>query len=207
MAPDSEYGVETPLVKRRLRADARRNRDRLLIVADQVFASRGPGASTEDIARAAGVGIGTLFCHFPTKEALPEAVFVARLEHLAQVGDHLASSDDAGAAFATFFRQIVGEAQTKLIVAEALASAGVDLAHAAADTKRAFTLALERLLRRAQAAGAVRADIGLGEVVALIVGASRAVQHLGSDASGQARTIQVFLDGLAVHDPPTAART
>jgi AcrR family transcriptional regulator len=62
-----------------MRADARRNRERLLSAADLVFAERGPGASTEEVARRAGVGIGTVFRHFPTKESLLEAVFVDRL--------------------------------------------------------------------------------------------------------------------------------
>ena len=69
-------------MSRTLRADARRNRARLLEVADRVFTERGVGAPTEEVARAAGVGIGTVFRHFPTKEALLEAVYVARLRRL-----------------------------------------------------------------------------------------------------------------------------
>jgi AcrR family transcriptional regulator len=188
--------VVTPVVKP-LRADARRNRDRLLVVAEDVFGSRGPGASTEDIARAAGVGIGTLFRHFPTKETLLEAVFVARLEHLTEDAQRLSSAADAGEAFASFFSQIISESRTKLPLAAALAAAGVDLTHVAADTKRAFNAALERLLVRAQEAGAVRSDIGIRELLVLIVGASHAVQHTGNDRELEAQAIRVVLDGLA----------
>src|SRR5579859_7375871 len=119
VTPDTQYGVAAPVVKR-LRADARRNRDRLLAVAEDIFARRGLVASTDDIARAAGVGIGTLFRHFPTKEALLEAVFVARLQHLTEDARRLSSGDDPGEAFATFFAQIITESRTKLPLATAL---------------------------------------------------------------------------------------
>ena len=117
VTPDSEYGVQTPLVKG-LRADARRNRARLLAVAEDVFATRGTSASTEDIAAAAGVGIGTLFRHFPTKEALLEAVFVERLRCLADDANRLANAPDAGQAFFVFFRSVLNQARGKSAIAD-----------------------------------------------------------------------------------------
>jgi AcrR family transcriptional regulator len=203
VTPDSEYGVVTPVVKR-LRTDARRNRDRLLAVAEDVFATRGPAASTEDIARAAGVGIGTLFRHFPTKEALLEAVFVARLQHLTDEAQQLNAADDPGQAFATFFSQIITASRSKLPLATALAAAGVDLTYTAGDTKRAFTSALQRLLVRAQEAGAVRSDISIRELLALIVGTSHAVQHTAEDRELQAQLVRIVLDGLGagMHSAP-----
>jgi AcrR family transcriptional regulator len=200
LAPNPQYGVETPLVKR-LRADARRNRARLLAAAQDVFASQGIAASTEDIARAAGVGIGTLFRHFPTKEALLEAVFVARLEQLADQARQSADADDPGAAFELFFSQIIAEARTRLSQVDALSLAGVDVSCAAADAKHDFNAALQQLLTRAQTAGAVRADIGLSELLALIVGTSRAVQFAADDGATEARTVRVVLDGLAARQP------
>jgi hypothetical protein len=80
---------------------------------------------------------------------------------------------------------------------DALALAGIDLTHAAADAKRDLNVALGELLARAQQAGAVRADVGLSEVLALIVGIVRAVQQAGSDAALEARLVGVVLDGLA----------
>jgi len=197
--------VETPVVKR-LRADARRNRERLLAVADEVLAKNGPSASTEDIARAAGVGIGTLFRHFPTKEALLEAVFVARLRQLTAQAEQLASAADPGAAFETFFRQIIAEARTKLTLADALASAGIDLKHAAGESKPNLTAAIERLLARAQQVGSVRSDIGTAELLALIVGTSRAVQQLGDRPEVESRMVRVVLDGLSGPRAATALR-
>jgi AcrR family transcriptional regulator len=191
--------VDTPVVKP-LRADARRNRERLLAVAQDVFARQGTSASTEDIAHAAGVGIGTLFRHFPTKEALLHAVLLARLRQLTDQADQLSRADDPGAAFEAFFTQVIAEARTRQSQVEALSLAGIDLSVGAADVKADFNAALERLLSRAQVAGAVRADIGLAELLALIVGTSRAVQFGGDDPQMEARTVRVVLDGLSARE-------
>jgi AcrR family transcriptional regulator len=181
-----------------MRADARRNRARLLAVAEEVFATRGVDASTEDIARAAGVGIGTLFRHFPTKEALLEAVFVDRLRRLADQADQLTAAADPGQAFFDFFSDVIEQARSKSAIGDALADAGVDLDHTAADVKHALRAALDRLLTRAQQAGSVRADVTIAELLALLLGASRAVQHMGGDRVQKDRIVQVILDGLRV---------
>lgn len=190
-----------------MRADARRNRDRLLQAADHVFSAQGPTAATEDIARAAGVGIGTLFRHFPTKEALLAAVFTARLRQLADQADQLGSADDPAAAFATFFRHVIAEARTRLTLVDALAGAGIDLSAGAGigEAKRDLNAALQQLLRRAQQAGRVRPDVGFEEVLALIVGTARAVQAGDCDPASESRIVGVVLDGLAVHPPQMRA--
>jgi AcrR family transcriptional regulator len=143
--------VETPLVKGR-RADARRNRARLLAAAEDVFAAAGPDASTERIAAAAGVGIGTLFRHFPTKESLLEAVFVERLNRLIDEAAELAGAADAGSAFFTFFRSVLEQAHSKGAIADALEHAGVDLKHSMAEVKARLNERMERLLVQAQRA-------------------------------------------------------
>jgi AcrR family transcriptional regulator len=176
-----------------LRADARRNRAALLDAAEAVFAASGPAASTEDVARAAGVGIGTLFRHFPTKEALLEAVYLARLHRLSEQAAALADADDPGTAFFDYFRTVVEESRTKTALTKALAEAGVDPSAAAAGM--GFHGAFERLLVRAQQAGAVRADIGVPDMIALLVGASHAVEH-ATDGAVRDRTIAIVIDGL-----------
>lgn len=180
---------------RPLRADARRNRARVLAAAEEVFAAAGTGASTEEIARRAGVGIGTVFRHFPTKEALLEAVFLGRLERLADEARGLAGADDPGAAFFGFFQRVVDHAATKNAFADALAEGGIDLADATTEVGRDLQDALAVLLERAQAAGAVRSDVGVPELKALLVGASRALE-LADDPAVRARTVRVVLDGL-----------
>jgi len=179
-------------LSRPLRADARRNRARLLDVADQVFTERGVGASTEEIARAAGVGIGTVFRHFPTKEALLAAVLAARLERLAAEAEALAADPDPGAALDQLVRVVVGHARAKNAYADAL---GGDISGVKEEVRGRLRDAVAALLARAQAAGAVRAELRPADLMALLVGASRAVEHT-ADAPARERVLGVVLAGL-----------
>jgi hypothetical protein len=103
---------------------------------------------------------------------------------------------DAGEAFFTFFRHVLDQTRSKTAIADALASAGVDLEHTAADLKPYLRSALEHLLTRAQQVGAVRDDISIVELLAVLLGASRAIEHVGDDRAVAERTITVMLDGL-----------
>jgi len=179
-----------------LRADARRNRARVLEAAEVIFATKGTSASTEEIAREAGVGIGTVFRHFPTKEALLEAIVVGRLQRLAEAAGSFATEGEPGEAFFGFFTRAVDQSATKIALADALAEAGVDVERAASQVGTDLRQALGTLLSRAQRAGAVRSDVGVSDVIALLVGASRAAEHAGWDPEVQARTVTVVLDGL-----------
>ena len=184
-----------------MRADARRNHDRLLEVADTVFAERGVSATSDEIARAAGVGIGTLFRHFPTKEALLTAVYRQRLWRLAAQAGELTTAQDPGATFFDYFRTVVEQSGQKAAIADALAEAGVDVRAAAGVPQ--FRDAFEVLLRRAQEAGAVRPDVSVGELIALLVGATRAVQQADSDQA-RTRIVTIVLDGLRTRPAPVA---
>jgi AcrR family transcriptional regulator len=205
MAADGPSTTELsgPGAAKPLRADARRNRARVLEAADAVFANKGPSASTEEVAERAGVAIGTVFRHFPTKQALLEAVIVDRLGRLASEAAALADADDPEAAFFAFFAHWVELAATKHALADALANAGVNVkaveschARVVGDLHRA----VDTLLTRAQRAGAVRDDIRLRELIVLLIGASRAAEHAAQDTDLQARTLAVVFDGLR---PPT----
>jgi AcrR family transcriptional regulator len=179
-----------------MRADAARNRAKVLEAADQVFAAKGPGVSTEEIAQAAGVGIGTVFRHFPTKEALLEAVFVARLEDLAGSLRAAADAPDPGRAFEEQVRRIVDQSPSKNALTDALAAAGADLQGVRATTGGQVSQALGLLLRRAQEARAVRADVDVPTLIALLVGAAHGVEHAGDDPRRRARVTAVLLAGL-----------
>jgi AcrR family transcriptional regulator len=181
---------------RPLRADAARNRARILDTAIEVFTTKGVSASTEEIAAQAGVGIGTVFRHFPTKEALLEEVFVASLRNLAARARGLATAEDAGAAFYELFAEMVGRSAAKTMLVDALSRAGVDVMQARSRDGQEVLAALEVLLTRAQRAAAVRPDIRVSELVALLVGISRATEHSGGDPEIQARTLAVVFDGL-----------
>ncbi|MFC5955668.1 TetR/AcrR family transcriptional regulator [Streptomyces pratens] len=182
-----------------LRSDAQRNRARILTAAEEVFASGGPSASTEDIARRAGVAVGTVFRHFPTKAALIEAVFVNRLGTLTREAGTAIEGRDAGAAFFSFFELLVRQSAVKHAFTDAM-SDGDDSVKAvwAAVTAASDRLsdAVGRLLSRAQRSGAVRADVTASDVIGLMIGAARAAEHVGGGDASRARVLAVVKDGL-----------
>jgi AcrR family transcriptional regulator len=191
-APDAS------ITDRPLRADALRNRGRVLEAAEAVFAAKGASASTEEIARRAGVGIGTLFRHFPTKEALIGAIVIARVRRLADAADAFAASPDPAAAFAAFFGYMAEEMAAKRAFTNLLADGFVDVRAANPGVVERLLRAIEVLLARAQRVGAVRDDVGLAEVTALLAGASRAAEYAGEDRALRSRAVAIVLDGLAV---------
>ncbi|MGI5243694.1 TetR/AcrR family transcriptional regulator [Dactylosporangium sp. CA-139066] len=177
-----------------LRADARRNRARVLEAAEEVFAAEGVGAPTEAVARRAGVGIGTVFRHFPTKEALLEAVLVERMRGLVEHARRAAGDADAGGALFGFLEHIVEQSASKNAYADALAGAGVDVSGVFAGVRDELFAAVEALVLRARDAGAVRPDVGPVEVIAVVVGASHAARWAPQPA--RALAVAVVLDGL-----------
>ncbi|GII84486.1 TetR family transcriptional regulator [Sphaerisporangium siamense] len=195
-APDGPGGPSGVAAERPLRADARRNRARVLRAADAVFAAKGAGASTEEVAREAGVGIGTVFRHFPTKEALLTAVLVDRLRRLADEAEAQADAEDPGGAFFRFFARVVDQGRTKNTFTDLLRQAGVDVRAETAAYGARVSAAVAGLLVRAQRAGAVREDAGVAEVLALMAGAARAAEHAAFDDEVRARALAIVFDGL-----------
>ena len=178
------------------RADARTNRARILDVAEEVFGAGGESASTEEVARRAGVGIATVFRHFPTKAVLLEAVLVRRFDRLRTQAEQLLDAPEPGPAFFDLFGRLVGDAATKIAIAEALLEAGGAEDGDAARASTALRQVVGALLGRAQRAGAVRADVELPEVYALLVGTSRAAAHGRLDPEVTQRMLAVVFDGL-----------
>jgi AcrR family transcriptional regulator len=187
--------MSTPGMPRRV--DARANRGRILDVAEEVFGAGGESASTEEVARLAGVGIATVFRHFPTKAALLQAVLVRRFERLREQAEALLDDEEPGSAFYTFFRHLVADAATKIAIGEALLDAGGDGDGEAFQASNGLRRAVGALLERAQRAGAVREDVELPEVYALLVGMSRAAAYAGLDDEVTARALAIVFDGLA----------
>ncbi|MGW7381482.1 TetR/AcrR family transcriptional regulator [Streptomyces sp. NPDC054794] len=185
--------------ERPLRADAARNRARLLDVATEVFTSRGVGVPTEEIARAAGVGIGTLFRHFPTKEVLLEAVMVRRLETMAAQTARLAAESEPAEAFFGCFRLLIDQSAGKNDFVQALAAAGVDVHSALRESSTTIRAQLEKLLAGAQRAGAVRPELSLPELLALLAGTGAAMEQLAADPAARERVLEVVFDGLRPH--------
>ncbi|WP_345434577.1 helix-turn-helix domain-containing protein [Actinoallomurus vinaceus] len=182
---------------RELRADARRNRERVLQIAQQLFARDGLGVSLDEIARRAGVGPGTVHRHFPTKEALYLAVATDQIEQLVEEAKALATTDDPAALFTLLSRMMASGAENAA-VKSALAAAEFDLRTAAPDVAADLTRGVTDLLDRAHAAGAVRHDLTVEELMALVAGAFAAIRHAGAETSHErsAHIAQIILDGL-----------
>jgi len=168
-----------------LRADARRNRARVLDAAAVAFAAEGPAVPLDEIARRAGVGAGTVYRHFPTKEALLQAVLTDRLEALLAEAQTALAATDPGAAFFEYFDTMVTSAEDKMDLADALARQGIDVMAATRDVGSALKQALGELLRRAQEAGAVRTDVGIEDLHAVVVGAVAAARSVAAGDAGR----------------------
>lgn len=177
-----------------LRADARRNRTRVLEAAEQVFDAQGSTASTEEIARLAGVGIGTVFRHFPTKADLLTAIMKARRERVTAEAERLASDGEAGTAFFEFCTSLVEQAAEQKTMVDLLLGAGFDFQ--ADKPIQGLQGAVDRLLRRAQEAGTVRPEVGTPEVIALLVGTCQAALNAGWDKELRDRTLDIIFAGL-----------
>ena len=187
------------MADRPLRADAQRNRDKVLRAAQDAFAASGYGVPLDEIAAMAGVGPGTVYRHFPSKEELFEAVVTARLGDLIAVARGLASDPDPGQAFFGFLGRFRQEAAAKRDLPDAIAIPGSlqDELHAALDV----------LLRRAQHAGAVRADVTTQDLTALLKGLLRTINDLPPGTGDQGRTdrlLTVVTDGLRPRDDQTS---
>jgi AcrR family transcriptional regulator len=185
-----------PLGERRLRADAQRNRDRILEVARETFTQEGLNVPVDLIAERANVGVGTLYRHFPTKEALASAILASRLESLIGEAEQLEQSPDPGDAFFGFLRLMAERSSADMALADAFTEAGYDVKSGSAQFKDRLLEALGRMLRRAQAAGAVRADLTASDVLALMAASCMATGRFGLSGADRDRVLGVVFDGL-----------
>ena len=184
-------------MNRPLRADAQRNRERVLAVAKEAFTADGLAVSMPEIARRAGVGVGTIYRQFPTKEALFEAIVVEDLRTMVERARALEAADDPGEAFFAFLTGAAEEGADNGAFKEALAGAGIDLGAAKSATEKELYDVAGHLLERAQQAGQVRADVSLTDVFALLSGVlSSTDRRQGKEPLR--RLLAVVSDGLRV---------
>ena len=184
--------LPSDLLQRPKRADARRNYDKLLAAAAEAFAEDGSEASLEDIARRAGVGIGTLYRNFPTRHALLEAVYIGEVQEMARVADELESLAPWD-ALETWLRRYVRFAGTKRVLAEEMLTTSDRESEVFVACRSAVSEAGERLLRRAQDAGVARPDAVIGDVARMIYGISAIPV---ADPGQIERILDIALDGL-----------
>src|ERR1700687_4467399 len=183
---------------RRPRADAVRNRERVLKAAKAVFSAGGPERSREAVRSRAGVGIGTLYRHFPTREALFEAVYRREVQQLGDLAEQLKSEAKPVEALRRWLRSNVEFVATKKGMSAALALAVHGSSELYAYTFDRLTKAVGALLDRAVAAGEIRSDISPEDVLRTLVGMCYMHDQPGWQNS-VLRMVDVFVDGLRVH--------
>jgi AcrR family transcriptional regulator len=190
-------GAGEAAAARPLRADAVRNRARILEAANEAFAAEGLGVPIDTIAERAGVGVGTMYRHFPTKEALGAAILTTKVEGLIAEADRLVAGSAApAAALEQYLAAILTEGTACSALAGAFSEAGYDLKASAPNLEPEFTAALERVLSRAQAAGAVRPDVTAADLLALIAAACMVTGRPDRDPESGKRLLAVVTAGL-----------
>jgi AcrR family transcriptional regulator len=178
-----------------LRADARRNRDRLVEVAASAFAEHGVDTPLEDIARRAGVGIGTLYRHFPTREHLVEVVYRHEVEALRAAADELARRHAPDVALAEWMQRFVDYIAAKRGMANSLRILLTTNSELFAEASGMIPLALRRLIDAAIADGSIRSDIETSDVLLALSGISGAPDT--PDWRGRwRRLVSLLMDGL-----------
>jgi len=185
-----------------MRADAQRNYAKLLSAASTAFVESGADdVSLEEIARRAGVGIGTLYRHFPTRQALLEAVYRDQAEQLKARADALLDSGPPGEAFAAWLHALVAFSSTKRnLTSSMVATLGRDSAVISTCSKLIRDSA-DELLARAQQAGAVRTDVSSIDVIRLVHGVSMVTEYAPGDPGQAGRMLALILDGLRPQPP------
>jgi AcrR family transcriptional regulator len=187
-----------PLANRPKRADARRNYDKLIAAGRDAFTEDGREASLEDIARRAGVGIGTLYRHFPNRQALLEAVYVEEVDALCRSAVDLAE-EPPWEALVAWIHRFVGYLATKQALAEELLAYRDRDADVFRSCRAAMHAGGEPLLVRAQEAHVVRSDTDIAEVIQLVGGIAK-IQV--AEPEQLDRLLDVTLDGLRYQGPP-----
>jgi AcrR family transcriptional regulator len=187
-------GGEPPEPGRKPRADARRNRERLIEVAKAAFADAGPDVSLDEIARRAAVGIGTLYRHFPTRDAIVEAVYRREVQQLADAATRLLGSLSPGEALHAWMRLFIDYIATKKVMAPALGAMVGGASELYASSGARITDAISLLVDRASASGDIR-PVDPTDLLRALVGFTYV--NIGPDWEASARRlIDILMNGL-----------
>lgn len=187
--------MASPRPARRPRADAVRNREALIDAAKAAFTEAGPDVSLEEIARRAGVGIGTLYRHFPTRDAVIEAVYRRDVDQLADAAAGLLARHAPLEAMRLWLELSIDYLNTKKLIAPALGTFRGDSAALMAHSGSRLVETIARLLEAAQASGAVRADIRPGDLVQALAGIAYNTSAPGWCESAR-RLIGIIIAGI-----------
>jgi AcrR family transcriptional regulator len=190
----------TSVGARPLRADAQRNRDRLLEVAVRAFSHEGPDVTLESIAREAGVGIGTLYRHFPTREALIEAAYRNELARLCASAAELVATMPADIALRAWMDRFIDYLATKRGMADALRAVIASGGDPFAQSRESLLNAIGTLLKAGAADARLRSDVAPADVMASLSGVSL-VAGAPEQRDQAGRLLDLLLDGLRHHPP------
>jgi AcrR family transcriptional regulator len=180
---------------RKPRADSARNRQLLIDTAKAAFADVGLNVSLEEIARRAGVGIGTLYRHFPSREAVVEAVYRYEVEQLAEAAPQLLKSSPPDEALHRWMHLFVDYIATKRLIAPSLGAALAESSALRVNSAALISQAVATLVKRAADSGQVRKDIAPSDLLRAMVGVSYGNPDEAWEASAR-RLIDVLMDGL-----------
>ncbi|MDT3400790.1 helix-turn-helix domain-containing protein [Streptomyces sp. B1866] len=195
MATDTAARAQPP--HRPMRADARRNYERLLAQARTAFTQHGTDASLEDIARRAGVGIGTLYRHFPNRTALMGAVFQEQVSALLAYSRELAEAPEPCHALIDWLRAIIDHASTYRGLAQALMAASADQSSTLSrNCGQPMEEAGGKLLARAQETGSVRPSVDIGDLMRLTNAIAMAGEQAPDDPDLAERLLALTFSGL-----------
>jgi AcrR family transcriptional regulator len=183
----------TNLLTRPKRADARRNYDKVLAAAREAFAEGGESTALEEIARRAGVGIGTLYRNFPNRQALLETLYLEEVEGICRMAEEQRESADPWEALTSWFERFIGYIATKQALAAELTNYLDRDAQLFKSSRAALWAAGEPLLTRAQEAGVVRPDAEIGDVMHMVMGIAKVP---AADPSQTTHIVRMALDGL-----------
>jgi AcrR family transcriptional regulator len=182
-----------------MRADAVRNHEKILLAAEEIFALDGVTVPIDLIAERAGVGIGTLYRHFPTKESLYEAIVVTRISNVLEIADRYANDEDPGQALFNFLREFATQVADKQDLFESLIQAGIDIKAKLADQVEELVRRVDVLRQLAVDAGTVRADVTTTDMLNLVMGSCHAASHSDDDDVSLLRLVNIVIAGIQPH--------
>ncbi len=182
-------------MSRKPRVDGLRNRERLIEAAKAGFAETGPAVSLEEIARRAGLGIGTLYRHFPTRDAIVEAVYRREVQQLTDGANHFAAYLPPGEALQAWMRLFVDYVATKKLIASSLGTIDGGVSELYAASVATILGAMTTLVERARASGDIRANAEPADLLRGLIGLTYRNADPGWEASAR-RLIDILMDGL-----------
>jgi AcrR family transcriptional regulator len=202
MTPTGETSTDTgeqadgdaTLAERPLRADARRNRERILSAGAEVFAECGANAQMDDVARCAGVGVGTVYRHFPTKEALMGALVRRKFDLIEQAAAAALDVDDPWESFAAVIEAGAQIMAADAALRDALSRVPEAWDHAAVERERVLAI-MDRIIRRGQEAGVIRKDFSAAEMPMIMCGLTSVMSQRDAEWDWR-RHLAIVLDGI-----------